>query len=444
MIVPRSRLIFWVGIIFLPFVTLAGLIPPTGPLCGSMIAGLVLLAIIDGILGRGNLKGLSAEFPEVVRLTMNHKGEFLIQIKNEPMRINRIRFGLPFPPEIQSSSKDTIVDLVADEPSSSFLMPCTGRKRGNYIIDTYFLEVISPLGFWALRSDIPTHLEFRVYPNLFLERKEMSAIFMNRGIGIHRQRQIGKGRDFEQLREYLPGDYYEDISWKATAKRMYPVSKIYQIERAQEVYVILDISRLSARNYNNTQEASSSIIEKYINAALIMALATQQQGDFFGLISFSDRIESFVKAKKGKSHFDACRDSIYRLHSQNVTPDFSELFIFIRTRIRRRSLLVFLTSLDDPVLAEQFIRYTDLISKSHLVIVNMLRPPATRPIFHDPSVESAEDLYRRLGGHIIWRKLRETGKLLESRGIGFTLLNHERMSLQLVTQYIDIKKKQIL
>lgn len=106
--------------------------------------------------------------------------------------------------------------------------------------------------------------------------------------------------------------------------------------------------------------------------------------------------------------------------------------------------MVFLTSLDDPVLAEQFIHYTDVISKSHLVIVNMLRPPATRPIFHDPSVESAEDLYRRLGGHIIWSKLRETGKLLESRGIGFTLLNHERMSLQLVTQYIDIKKKQIL
>src|SRR5204863_1117351 len=90
--------------------------------------------------------------------------------------------------------------------------------------------------------------EIRVYPNLLNERKNLAALFLHRGsFGMHAQRQIGKGRDFEKLREYIPGDSYDEVHWKATAKRGRPVTKIFQIERTQEVYVIIDASRLSAR-----------------------------------------------------------------------------------------------------------------------------------------------------------------------------------------------------
>ena len=69
---------------------------------------------------------------------------------------------------------------------------------------------------------------------------------MNRGaFGVHAQRQVGQGREFEKLREYAPGDSYIDIHWKATAKRGRPVTKLYQVERTQEVYVIIDASRLA-------------------------------------------------------------------------------------------------------------------------------------------------------------------------------------------------------
>ena len=47
-----------------------------------------------------------------------------------------------------------------------------------------------------------------------------------RGVRVHRQ--IGKGREFERLRDYLPGDSYEDIHWKATARRRTPAVKLYQ------------------------------------------------------------------------------------------------------------------------------------------------------------------------------------------------------------------------
>ena len=96
----------------------------------------------------------------------------------------------------------------------------------------------SPLGFWSRWQTLPVQAEIRVYPNLARERNNLAALFLNRGaFGIHAQRQVGRGRDFEKLREYVAGDSVEDVHWKATAKRGHPVTKVYQIERTQDEHV---------------------------------------------------------------------------------------------------------------------------------------------------------------------------------------------------------------
>ena len=299
-------------------------------------------------------------------------------------------------------------------------------------------------------------MEIRVYPNLFEERKNLSALFLNRGLGIHAQRQIGKGRDFEQLREYLPGDSFEDIHWKTTAKRGLPITKVYQIERTQQIYVIIDASRLSARSSGgdslsgNGKEAQqnadefTTVLQRFITAALIMALAAERQGDLFGLLAFDNKIRSFLKAKMGKAHFDVCRDTLYTWLPQSVSPDFAELLTFIGTKIRRRALLVFLTHLDDPVLADSFTQHIDVISRNHVVLVNMIRPPAVKPLFSSESVSSVNDIYNELGGHMIWRRIRETQKILQRRGVGFAMLDDENLCSELVSQYLALKRRQVL
>ena len=175
-----------------------------------------------------------------------------------------------------------------------------------------------------------------------------------------------------------------------------------------------------------------------------MDLAAERQGDLFGMLTFDDRVQKFLGAKSGKAHYNACRDALYTLRPQRVTPDFSELFTFIGTRIRRRALLLFLTNLDDPVLAESFVRNIKLISRRHLVLVNALKPPGVKPLFSSSSVASINDLYAHLGGHFLWQSLHETGKVLERNGIGFSLLDNEKMCAQLVSKYLGVKQRQIL
>jgi uncharacterized protein (DUF58 family) len=283
-----------------------------------------------------------------------------------------------------------------------------------------------------------------VYPNLLTERKQLASLFLNRGVfGLHTRRQVGRGRDFEKLREYTPGDGFDEIHWKATARRAKPITKVFQIERTQEIYVVIDASRLSSRKIGE-DDKQTVILERLVTAALVLGMAAERQGDLFGLLSFTDKVEGFVRAKNGKTHYGTCRDALYTLQPRSVTPDFDEVCSFIRLRLRRRALIIFLTSLDDPALAESFVRNVDLIRKKHLVLVDMIRQPRTARLFSGSNPSSTDDLYLELGGHLRWHKLRQLEKTLQRIGVGFSQIENERLSADLVSQYLNVKQRQLL
>jgi uncharacterized protein (DUF58 family) len=444
MIVPRTRLLLWTAVIVLPFAFLAAVSPAALGASVLFIGALFLVAIADAFVARKNLGGIGIELPAISRMSKDREGKLELRIHNEQQRQHLLRVGLPWPREINAGSAELDAILPAQSEWSRLIWTCTPLKRGNYKFDTAFVEGESPLGFWAARKSLPVKSEIRVYPNLLTDRKNLAAQFLNRGhFGLHAQRQIGKGRDFEKLREYVPGDGYDEIHWKATARRGRPITKVFQIEKTQEVYVIIDASRLSARKPDEGVEADSAL-ERFVTAALVLGLAAEQQGDLFGLLTFADKVEKFVRAKNGKEHYDTCREALYTLQPKIVTPDFDELCTFIRLRLRRRALLIFLTALDDPAVTESFVRNLDLIRRQHLILVNMLQPAGVKPLFSNPGVQTMDDLYLELGGHLRWQKLRELQKVLQRLGVQFSLLKNERLSADLVTQYLNVKRRQLL
>jgi uncharacterized protein (DUF58 family) len=436
-----------VTLLVAPFATVAGLLPSVAPFAVLLIGVFVVAVLLDALFAFRAVQEVSVECAETVRLSKDRAGELELLFKN-PAPANRVlRFGLPLPREIESPQEDLLVEIPGAGKTSRIGWPCTPRRRGNYVLDRCHVEGASTFGFWSARAALPLRTELRVYPDLMRERKHVAALFLNRGtLGIHAQRQVGKGRDFEKLRDYIPGDGYEDIHWKATAKRGRPVTKVFQIERTQEIYVILDASRLSAREVADPADPGRrvSTLERFITAGLMLALAAERQGDLFGLLTFSDRVHEFVRARNGQAHYSLCRDALYTLHPQIVTPDYDELFAFIRTRLRRRALLVFLTALDDPLLAESFERNVGLICRQHLLLVNMIQPLEVRPLFTNPRIARVDDLYRELGGHVQWQNLMELGKKLKQRGVQFSLLQNEKLSAGVVTQYLNVKRRQLV
>ena len=445
MIVPQNRLLFWVAAVVLPFATLAGVYPSAALISLALIGCLVVAVLCDVLLSLNALSGIKLRCPTVIRASKDRLAKIELQIGNNRKKGRHLRIGLGLPALIESEHE--IVDLSLPEAEWSKLdWPFTGRCRGNFRLTHAYVEAPSALGLWSFRTAFPLESQICIYPNLLTERKNLAALFLNRGtFGLHAQRQVGKGRDFEKLREYIPGDSYDEIHWKATAKRGHPVTKVFQIERTQEIYVLIDASRLSARSATpNGPTTRAPMLERYITAALVLGLAAERQGDLFGLLTFSDKVESFVRARNGKAHYHACRDAIYALEPRSVTPDYDELASFVRLRLRRRALLLVLTSLDDPVLAESFVRNMDMLCRQHLVLVNMIKPGGVDPLFSHTEVRTQDDLYDELRGHLQWHNLRELQKVLQSRGVDFSLLENERLSADLVTQYLNVKRRQLL
>ena len=463
MIVPSFRLLLWFAIIALPFSVLGAVYPNALGVSVALISVLLVVILLDVALSFAQLDAIVVELPDLIRVSKDRPAILTVNIIKPVAVALRLRLGLALPRELVSPNEDVTVSLASEVETSQIAWTFTPNRRGNFRLTTAFLETSSRLGLWAIRRAAPVRCEIRVYPNLIAERKHLAALFLNRGAsGLHAQRQVGKGRDFEKLREYAPGDGFDEIHWKATARRGHPVTKVFQIERTQEVYVILDASRLSGRRIvpgSKLQVSSSaaqaqletcnpqletSALERFITAALILGQAAEQQGDLFGLITFTDQVKTFLRAKNGKGHYAACRDAIYTLEPENVTPDFDEISAFVRTRLRRRALLIFLTSLEDPVLAESFTRNMSLLAGQHLVLVNMLKPDGANPLFSSPDVSTVDDLYRHLGGHLQRHDLRQLEKVLQRRGVHFSLLEHERLARELVTQYLGVKRRQLL
>ena len=432
MIVPSKRLLWAAAAVALPLAALAGMYPPFTVPCAIALAGCAAAAAFDAAGAARRAGGVQLWTPQVIRMTKGVAGVVPVTVQHQGTAAAALRLGVNPPPGTESESP--VLEISAAPGTSVVDWPCEGHTRGAHMLREVYLETGSPLGLWMVRQARPVETALRVYPNL-RDRATAALFLRTANSAVRMQRQVGKGREFENLRHYLPGDSFDDIHWKATAKRNFPAVKLYRVEHAQEVYAIVDASRLSARE---------EILESFVDAALHLALVAEKQGDRFGLVTFSDRTHRFVRARSGMDHFRLCRETIYNLHAERVSPDFREVFTTLQLNLRRRCLLVFFTSLDDALLGENFERDISLLARRHVVLVNVRRTAGLRPIDRGPVVQDLEGLYTGLAGQMLWNRMRTLQVALGNRGVRLTITDPDQIKMQVTAGYLDIKRRQIL
>jgi len=464
--VPNNSLLWAFLVAGVPATTLLVYAEGGGRIAAAaLLLALLATALADLAWSRRILDRIEVRAADLVRGTKGRRFEFALEFLNHGPRLSKLRSGLALSPyfRFEGGAERRIPSLEA-EKVTRLAFPLVPLKRGRHSIDSAHLETPSHLGLWLMRRAYPLATEFRIYPDLSPERRRLAGRFLLRGqAGQRLVRQVGKGRDFEQLREYQPGDDYVDIDWKATARRLSPMTRTYQIERTQEIYVVVDHSRLSGREirvefeeealedwgYSEDSLGGGALVttqlEKFLHCALILASVAERQGDRFGFVSYADRVGRFLRAGSGRGHFNLVRDTLYTLEPKRVAPDFEELMVALRQRLNRRALIVMLVDLSDPLTAEQFHALLPLISRQHLVLVNMVRPPEARPLFSghaDP--EDPTEIYERLAGHFQWQELRDLGRKLDRLGVSLGLPEHADICVDTVTQYLNVKHRQML
>jgi uncharacterized protein (DUF58 family) len=428
MLWPTPRLLWFTFWLVLPGCALAGISMAANPLITLYLLIVTALLGFDAYRLNDTVKRASVTADGRVSAYKDRPSELPLTAQVPP-ELAELDVALALPDEFQASEP-----VISTRTSGKVSMAFTPSARGEFPIRRAFVSARSTWGLWRLRSHRDVNLTVQVFPDLSKDPASQKLFAaLQQGPRIHRF--LGRGREVERLRDYAPGDSFDEIYWKATARRGSPVSKVFQVERTQDIYAIVDGSRLGNRN---------QALERFVSASLLLAIAAEKNTDNFGLLTFGDRIEHFVRAAHGKDHFHRCREAIYDLQPALVSPDFNELFTFINLRIRKRALLFFLTDLSDPLLAETFLRDARMVAHRHVVMVNQIADAGDRPLFTGALPGNELEVQSRLAGHLQWAKLRELERALSHNGIRMRLLKPEQASTEMIGQYMDIKRRQLL
>ncbi len=448
MISPSARLLWIVGVVFVPACALPVFLPHGELYIAVIAASLLLACLLDAIVSRGRLNGLTIVPPAAVRAVLNEEARFVIELqRNSSARHtpHQLRVAIALPPDIEPIRDDIAVSIPGTQPGVKIELSAIGRERGKFSIRQAFLGCHSRLGLWQFRRTLPVACLILVEPALSQISKETARLLSSHQHGGQRiVARNGRGREFEQLREYVPSDSFADIDWKATARRRTPIVRDYQVERTQDIYACVDFSRLSGRPVVRKDETRATILDEYIRSTLMLYSAVRHTGDRFGFATFSNRVEYFVKATRGAGFDRVFRQALYPVRTKLVAPAFDEICSLLRTRVKRRALVVFFTSLAEPQLADAFLDASRLLVRQHLVVVACPTDVHVEPLFASSELDSADGLYDKLAGHLLWKKLAEVRLQLTKIGVRMHTAAPGRLGLLAATEYLDVKERQLL
>jgi uncharacterized protein (DUF58 family) len=391
--------------------------------------------------------------------------ETAFRVESEPQRLT---LGRPEPAVGGSSTGVAPCQLKSSTQQPSTLWPWTAEitllRRGLWPGPRVGVERHSRLRLWRLRRwfDMPEPL--RIDADLRRGRQEILRSPIYRMLVAAQQTPwTGHGREFERLREYQPGDTYSEIAWKSTARRGAPVTRLFQWEQKQEVYFVVDQSRVSALAVHRSTDSENSasearaprrMLDLAVETALVGATVALELGDDFGLVTYADGAKSWLRAGSGQSQFHRFRDCLLNIGPLPTNADYETLFSEIRLRLRRRAYLVLLADLTERSISESLRRGVGLVRSSHAVLMTSILPAHARPAFSSASsfsslsgtddLKSDQDVYAALAGDRENQRLGALARQLHQLGVQLRYVPAEKFLRTAVEGYLENKREQRL
>ena len=260
--------------------------------------------------------------------------------------------------------------IVPGRSSLSLNYQVVPPQRGVYDFGNVFLRVEGPMGLVLRPITLEAAEEAKVYPRLQPLRYADLATYRRVAShwGLRSTRWRGEGREFESLREYVEGDDPRKIHWKATARLDRPIVQEYQTEKNQIVMILLDVGRLmSAVSEGKTK------LDHALEAAVHLAHTALEGGDQAGILAFADKVVSFVPPKRTPEQLQIILEGTLSLRPLLVEPQYEQALLWLRSRVRRRSLVVIYTDLLDEVASENLLAAVSLLRPRHLPLCVAIR-----------------------------------------------------------------------
>jgi uncharacterized protein (DUF58 family) len=312
-------------------------------------------------------------------------------------------------------------------------------KRGAHELGDVWVRVASPFGLWKRQLRIPAKQVVRVYPDLQAVRMYEKLVREARDERFTRTtRRRGGESEFERLREYTRDDDVRRIDWRATARRRTVIAREYQLERNQNVMFLLDLGRLMTAETDGL-----SHLDHALNATLMLSHVSVRAGDHVGLAAFDHGLRTYISPEGGTQILKKFVRATYDLFPSLVEPDYRAVFSSVKSRLRKRSLVILFTQVLDPATQKQLLPLIRSLSPTHLPLCVVFRDQTVESLLR-PDGESVVDLHTQgaAAAEVLWRE-----RLVEEmrRAGAFVLHVHpQELTQQLIGRYLEIKGRQLL
>lgn len=278
----------------------------------------------------------------------------------------------------------------------------------------------------------------RVYPSL--EPCKEHTLYLVRSRAIEQQKRLlrhrGLGREFESLREYQQGDEVRDICWTASARRGKLVSRLFQAERSQAVWIVIDSGRLL-----RARVGELSKLDHAVNAALALAQVALHAGDRVGLIAYGRKLRQRVPLGRGTDHLRVIVDQLAQVTEEAAEADHLRAAAAVMRLQRRRALLVWITDLAETSLTPEVVESTTLMSKRHLVLLALMGQPDLQKLTLSAPEETASGLYRYTAAlETVHRRDAQLARVREHGALALEVEAHE-LAPAILNHYLEIKDR---
>ncbi len=169
--------------------------------------------------------------------------------------------------------------------------------------------------------------------------------------GEYRSAVRGQGMEFEEVRGYVPGDDVRHIDWNVTARTTEPHIKVFREERQVTVLLVVDVSG-STRVGAGGRDGRTDRRLQMARVAGGLAYASLRNQDRVGLVTFTDRIETYLTPRRSRGHTWAVIQAAYAGHAQGRGTDLVEALRFVRGIQRKRAVVVLVSDFLAPRQAE--------------------------------------------------------------------------------------------
>lgn len=313
-------------------------------------------------------------------------------------------------------------------------------RRGMYGFGSIRIFVSTVIGIVQRRYNCGEAKNVKVYPSFLMLRQYELLAISNRltDMGIKRIRRAGNNTEFEQIKDYVKGDDYRTINWKASARRHQLMVNVYQDERSQQIFNVIDKGRVMQQAFRGM-----TLFDYAINASLVLSYVAMNKDDKAGLVTFCDQFDTYVPASKQPGHIQTIMESLYAQETTFGETDFSALVANLNLHVSKRSLMIVYTSFSGMDSMKRQLAYLIQLNRHHRVLVVFFADTELKQYLATPAA-TTEDYYR----HVIAEKFAYEQRLIVSTlkqyGIYSLLTSPENLSVDVINKYLEMKTRQVI